>query len=124
MIMSPVAAPSPAYGPMVAGLARAGARGAERQAVHLISGPPLADCVRDGRCAVCRALARQGGFRPPILCAGVTAYKGIKETEARPGESIGRSFLPYRPSVTACEEDPLRTCRTSIGRSRLHPARH
>ena len=24
----------------------------------------------------------------PILCAGVTTYKGIKETEARPGEWI------------------------------------
>ncbi len=27
----------------------------------------------------------------PILCAGVTTYKGIKETEARPGEWIAIS---------------------------------
>ena len=27
----------------------------------------------------------------PILCAGVTTYKGIKETEARPGEWLGVS---------------------------------
>jgi alcohol dehydrogenase, propanol-preferring len=29
----------------------------------------------------------------PILCAGVTSYKGIKETEARPGEWIAISGI-------------------------------
>src|SRR3546814_18409083 len=29
----------------------------------------------------------------PILCAGVTTYKGIKETETRPGEWIAISGL-------------------------------
>ena len=29
----------------------------------------------------------------PILCAGVTAYKGIKETEARPGEWLAISGI-------------------------------
>ena len=29
----------------------------------------------------------------PILCAGVTTYKGIKETEARPGEWIAISGI-------------------------------
>jgi propanol-preferring alcohol dehydrogenase len=29
----------------------------------------------------------------PILCAGVTTYKGIKETEARPGEWIAKSGI-------------------------------
>ena len=27
----------------------------------------------------------------PILCAGVTTYKGLKETEARPGEWVAIS---------------------------------
>src|SRR5258708_19238836 len=29
----------------------------------------------------------------PILCAGVTTYKGIKETEAKPGEWIAISGI-------------------------------
>jgi propanol-preferring alcohol dehydrogenase len=29
----------------------------------------------------------------PILCAGVTTYKGIKETEARPGEWLAISGI-------------------------------
>ena len=29
----------------------------------------------------------------PILCAGVTTYKGIKETEARPGEWVAISGI-------------------------------
>ena len=44
---------------------------------------------------VCGPAARQPGFRrngaDPILCAGVTTYKGIKETEAKPGEWIAIS---------------------------------
>jgi propanol-preferring alcohol dehydrogenase len=33
------------------------------------------------------------GAAAPVLCAGVTAYKGIKETEARPGEWIAISGI-------------------------------
>ena len=29
----------------------------------------------------------------PILCAGVTTYKGLKETEARPGEWVAISGI-------------------------------
>ena len=43
-----------------------------------------------GRCACTSAGFQNGDFSAlaPILCAAVTTYKGIKETEARPGEWI------------------------------------
>ena len=42
-----------------------------------------------------RNATRPGAFAEmaPILCAGVTTYKGIKETEARPGEWIAISGI-------------------------------
>ncbi len=51
--------------------------------------------VRDRRRALRRAAARRRDFAElaPILCAGVTTYKGIRETEARPGEWIAISGI-------------------------------
>ena len=45
-------------------------------------------CLR--RPGLCRAIACRLDFAAiaPILCAGVTVYKGLKETEARPGEWV------------------------------------
>jgi propanol-preferring alcohol dehydrogenase len=44
---------------------------------------------------VCARLPADADFvaMAPILCAGVTTYKGIKETEARPGEWIAVSGI-------------------------------
>ncbi len=46
--------------------------------------------IRPGRSRLCRPPAGQSGIRPaaPVLCAGVTVYKGLKETEVRPGEWV------------------------------------
>src|SRR3546814_3129922 len=40
----------------------------------------------------------------PILCAGVTTYKGIKETETRPGEWIAISGLGGPLGRASCRE--------------------
>ncbi len=33
------------------------------------------------------------GAPAPVLCAGVTVYKGLKETEVRPGEWVAISGI-------------------------------
>ena len=46
----------------------------------------------------------------PILCAGVTTYKGIKESEVRPGEwiaisgigGLGHIAIQYAKAIKRC----------------------
>src|SRR6476659_5798848 len=61
----------------------------------------------------------------PILCAGVTAYKGLKEAEARPGEwvvisgvgCLGHVAVQYATAMG------LRVAAVDVGRQKLELAR-
>nr|WP_272459416.1 alcohol dehydrogenase AdhP [Polyangium jinanense] len=61
----------------------------------------------------------------PILCAGVTSYKGLKETEARPGQwvvvsgigGLGHLAIPYAKAMG------LRVVAVDVGADKLDLAR-
>ncbi|WP_348980511.1 alcohol dehydrogenase AdhP [Polyangium sp. 15x6] len=61
----------------------------------------------------------------PILCAGVTSYKGLKETEARPGQwvvvsgigGLGHLAIPYAKAMG------LRVVAVDVGEDKLDLAR-
>ena len=76
---------------------RAGVRpdhGPEREHRTLALGVrPQPDAARDHRAGLGRraAVGADLGESAPILCAGVTTFKGLRETEARPGEWVAIS---------------------------------
>jgi propanol-preferring alcohol dehydrogenase len=61
----------------------------------------------------------------PILCAGVTTYKGIKETEARPGEWIAISGIGGlgHVAIQYARAMGLRVAALDVGESKLALAR-
>jgi propanol-preferring alcohol dehydrogenase len=61
----------------------------------------------------------------PIICAGVTSYKGIKETEARPGEWIAISGIGGlgHLAVQYAKHMGLKVCAVDIDDGKLAHAR-
>jgi D-arabinose 1-dehydrogenase-like Zn-dependent alcohol dehydrogenase len=57
----------------------------------------------------------------PILCAGVTSYKGIKETEARPGEWLAIAGIGGL-GAPGCSAGPYQLLRMRSVRSAFLPS--
>ncbi len=61
----------------------------------------------------------------PVLCAGVTTYKGLKETEARPGEWVAISGIGGlgHMAVQYAQAMGLRVVALDVGKDKLELAR-